>query len=156
MERQQVRWASGGEGGPRGLIFRPFVGRTRAGQPCSKVSPVRAPCGRTCQHIKPRDAISASSPSPSTCTDGSEALEQTHHFKGTKRTRLKVCRCQLYAKRPLSKLPIFPNSCNQNSYTSTSCYARNLQLPQNIFCCVSCLSFLILHLISYSSRLTLL
>lgn len=143
--------------GVRGLIFRPFIARTQAGQPCFEVNSVRAPRARTCQHIKPKDAISASSPfpSPSACADGSEGLEQTRHLKGTKRTHVKLCRCQLYVKRPLSKLPIYPSSCNQNSYTSTSCHAHNLQLPQNIFCCVSCLSFLISHLISCSPRLSL-
>lgn len=31
-------------------------------------------------------------------TAASKALEQIHHFKGTKRTHAKLCRCQLYAK----------------------------------------------------------
>lgn len=139
VKRQQVKWVSRGEGWPCDLNFRPFITHMWAGQPCFQVNSVWVLRVCICWQIKPRDAISASSPSPDTCADGSEALEQTHHLKRIKCTCKKLCGCQLYVKRPLSKLPIFSNSCNQNSYTSTSCYAHNLQLPQNIFCCVSCL-----------------
>jgi len=144
--RQQVRRAFGEAGQPCRPSFRLFT-PTPAGQPCLEVNSVHTPHAHTCQQIKLKDATFASSASPATCTDGSEALGQTHHLTGTKRTRVKLCRCQLHVKRLLSKPPIFPNSSNQNSYTSTSCYAHSLQLPQKIFCCVSCLPFLILHLI---------
>lgn len=97
---------------------------------------------------KPKDAISASSRSPAACSDGSEALEQTRHLKGTKRTRIRLCRCQLYVKMPLSKLPIFPpTAAARIALPPPPVIAHNLQLPQNIFCCVSCSLRLILHLI---------
>ena len=55
VKRQQVRWVSRGEGRPCGLIFRPFIARTQAGQPRFEANSVCVPYARTCRQIKPRD-----------------------------------------------------------------------------------------------------
>lgn len=130
------------------MIFRLFVARTQAGQPCFKRNSLR-----TRQQIKGKGCDFCELTFSSRLQRRLRGPGTNTSFKRNKTYSRKTLQMSALCKKATLKATNFPpTAAARIALPPAPVIAHNLQLPQNIFCCVSCSSCLILHLVKLFSE----